>query len=73
MRTAYEAVMLGSVKEFTEPKRLEYSTFKHELLIKVVHEVRVVHVCVCLIQIATTTVNACHQVCLKGEPTWLAR
>ena len=42
MRTAYEAVIDGKVTEFVKPKRLEYSTIKHEELIKVVDEVIVV-------------------------------
>ena len=47
MRTAYEAVIDGKVTEFVEPKRLEYCTIKHEELIKVVDEVKVVCVFWC--------------------------
>ena len=62
MRTAYEAVIDGTVKEFIEPKRLEYSTIKHEELIKVVYVVKVVCVFWCdFLSVFTANHSNCNQ------------
>ena len=49
MKTAYEAVITKTLDEFVNPKRLEYCMFKHEQLIKVVDEIKVVCVNVCVL------------------------